>query len=90
MEKICSSCRYAYKDSGEQPCAICSSNYTNKWERVTDEQIMLIKSGIFDFRNRLEKRLLDTLTKYKDVVSVNKLIADIQSEMLKELGDETD
>lgn len=51
---------------------------------------MLIKSGIFDFRNRLEKRLLDTLTSYTDVLRVNKLIADIQSEMLKELGDGTD
>ena len=51
---------------------------------------MLIKSGISDFRNRLKKRLPDTLMKYKDFLSVNKLIADIQSEMLKELGDETD
>lgn len=90
MEKICSSCRYAYKDSGEQPCAICSSNYTNKWERATDEQIMLIKSGISDFRNRLEKRLPDALMKYNDFLSVKYLIADIQSEMLKELGDKTD
>lgn len=89
MEKICSSCRYAYKDSDEKPCATCSSNYTNKWEHVTDEQIMLIKNGVFDFRDRLERRLPNAL-KGNDAIRVDSLITDIQREMLKELDDETD
>ncbi len=85
MEKICSSCRYAYKDS-EQPCAICSSNYTNKWERATDEQIMLIKSGIFDFRNRLEKRLLEIKAKRQDAALENMSDEDLDK-ALAELSD---
>ena len=89
MEKTCISCRYACKGKSEEPCVNCWHNYRDEWQKLTDEQIELKKNTIFDFRNRLEKRLSDAL-KSNDVLSVDNLIADVQSEMLKELEDETD
>lgn len=89
MEKTCISCRYACKGKSEEPCVNCWHNYRDEWQKLTDEQIELKKNTIFDFRNRLEKRLSDAL-KSNDVLSVDNLIADVQSEMLKELEDEID
>ena len=89
MEKKCSNCRYAHKSRVEEPCANCWRSYSDEWQKLTDEQIERKKNTIFDFRNRLEKRLPDAL-KSNDTLSVDNLIADVQSEMLKELEDGTD
>ncbi len=88
MEKTCINCKYVGNPKGYS-CKTCSHNYSDQWEHATDEQIKITKSAIFDFRNRLEKRLPDAREGY-DGLNMDNLIADVQSEMLKELEDETD
>ena len=89
MEKTCINCRYVGNKPKGYSCKICSRSYSNQWERATDEQIRFTKSAIFDFRNRLEKRLPDPREGY-DNLNMDNLIADVQGEMLNELEDETD
>lgn len=89
MEKTCINCRYVGNKPKGWSCKTCSRNYSDQWERATDEQIRFTKSAIFDFRNRLEKGLPDPREGY-DGLNMDNLIADVQNEMLKELEDETD
>lgn len=89
MEKTCINCRYVGKKPKGWSCRNCSRSYSDQWERATDEQIKFTKSAIFDFRNRLKKRLPDAREGY-DGLNMDDLIADVQNEMLKELEDETD